>query len=256
VIDRRKDIYGSILSSCPSWASIRSQTDFEIRLIAQIKRVSGKITRSYDLLINILHDGKVAVQEVSTNALLPLWCPQRHINANGTFCIGLRADSSVNDAASAENWWRALEVFLSCQETAFESRKWPPTLQLSHGDAADIQLRAEALAQKLNREKDYEAAVAYNEGPIAGLSRHVSRITGRLTNPQAPCMCGYTRGSQIKHRKDCARDNNLCLVVLENRRRKAELSFWRALTGKLTCCGTIDDCPIRKEISNNGHTSG
>lgn len=245
MVGHRKEIFESILSTCPAWTSIRERDEFEIHFIAQIERGSGKLTRAYDLLMKVWTDERVTVQEVSKDRLLPISCPQRHINADETFCVGLRADYSVKDTASAEIWWQRLAVFLACQETAEESRKWPPMLQVSHGEAADLQLEAEELARKLDLAKAYEMAVAYDEGSIAALSKHVSRITGRLPRPRMLCACGYTDNGHVKSRQQCAGDNNLCLPVLEYRRRRAEMSFWREARGRLSCCGAIDDCPLK-----------
>jgi hypothetical protein len=228
------------------WATIRSKAKFDIRVSAQPPRGSGKLTRAYDLTLTVLFGGRVMVHETSRSQLLPISCAQRHINDDGSFCLGLRADVSVNDNAGAEIWWERLKIFLTCQETAAQSGKWPPILQVSHGGAADIQLEAEELAKKLGQARAYEDAVAYDDGPIAELSKQVSRVTGRLPKQRMPCDCGYTENGRVKRRQQCARDNNRCLPVLENRRRKAEAAFWRDRKGKVSCCGTIDNCPLNK----------
>lgn len=231
--------------ACPTWATIRTHDSFEIRFDAQPVRKSGKVARVYDIRITVGFDGKVTVQEASKNRLLPVLCPERHINDGGSFCIGLRADVGVGGTVSAAAWWQKLYVFLNCQETAEESGRWPPILQVSHGDAANIQVAAEELAERIDRKAEYENAVAYDEGPIAELCKQISRITGRLPKPRMPCVCGYTANGTVKRRRQCADDNNLCLPVLEYRRRKAEASFWKQLKGKAPCCGTMEYCPLK-----------
>lgn len=241
----QKDTLDLLVVTSLPWATITSRDQFGIRFRAQPIRASGEQTRPYDLSITVERDGKVIVKEASQNRMLPVSCPQRHINDGGAFCIGLGADVSVVDIPSAGAWWRTLEVFLTCQETADESGSWPDTLQLSHGDAAEIQLAAEKLAERLGQKYLYELAVAYDEGPIAELCRQVSRITGRLRRKRELCACGYTRNGRVKNRQDCARDNNPCLPVLEARRRREEARFWRQREAKFVCCGTMKVCPLK-----------
>ena len=249
MIDCQQEVLCKIVMACPPRAAISSQEEVGFRLRAQPARGSGRLTRAYDLVVAVSHDGRVTVQEHSANRLLPISCPQRHINDLGPFCIGLRADASVIDDLTAKLWWQNLELFLTCQETAEESGLWPPELQLSHGDAADFQLAAEQLAHELGWENEYRIAVAYDEGFIAELSKHVSRLTGRLPRKRESCVCGYTKNGRPKRRWECARDNNACLPVLEVRRRRAEAEFWKQRVGKISCCETMKVCPLRKIAS-------
>jgi E2 ubiquitin ligase family protein len=246
VIGHQQDVFDKLMMARPPWATISSWDQINFICHAQPARGSGKLTRAYDLVITIGNDRRVTVKEHSQNRLLPTSCPQRHINDSGTFCIGLRAETSVVDESSAKAWWQNLEIFLTCQETAEESGLWPPELQLSHGDAADFQVAAEQLAKKIGQEKAYQIAVAYDEGMIAELSKRVSRLTGRLSKKREACVCGYTENGRPKRRWQCARDNNPCLPVLEARRRRAEASFWRQREAKFSCCETMKICPLKK----------
>lgn len=240
-----KEIFDAIVMTCPAWVTIRVRNALEMHVDAQPVRKSGKLARVYDLRISVGNDGKVAAQEASANRLLPSSCPQRHINDGGIFCIGLRADIGVTGVCAAAAWWQKLDVFLNCQETAEAFGTWPPILQVSHGDAADIQIAAEKMAESIGRRTEYENAVAYDAGPIAELASQISKITGRLPNSRMPCFCGYTDNERIKRRQQCARDNNLCLLVLERKRRRAEADFWRERKGRISCCGTMKFCPLK-----------
>jgi hypothetical protein len=240
-----KEILAAIVATCPTWVTLRTHNTLDIYVDAQPPRKSGKLARIYDLRISVANDGKVTAQEASANRLLPSSCPERHINDGGVFCIGLRADIGVTEGITAAVWWQKLEVFLNCQETAEVSGRWPPLLQVSHGEAADFQVAAEKMAERMGKKTEYENAVAFDEGPIAELSKQVSKITGRLPQPRMPCFCGYTEDGRIKRRQQCARDNNLCLPILERRRRRAEADFWQERKRRVSCCGTMKICPLK-----------
>jgi hypothetical protein len=204
------------------------------------------VTRRYSLIV-ASDRGTVVVQERPQHRLLPESCPQRHINYGGSFCIGLCAGDLVQDESSAADWWTKLSVFLRFQETAHEIGEWPPLLQLSHGDAADIQLAAERLAEGLGLLEVYKEAVAFGVGPIAVYAREVSSLTGRLRNSNARCVCGWlTKHGRTKKRWQCAKDNDPCLPLLEAKRQKAERAFWNAYRNQ-RCCGTMRHCPLMAE---------
>jgi hypothetical protein len=75
------------------------------------------------------------------------FCPG-HINNDGLFCLGLRAGEGIT-VGTAAAWRTKLHSFLHCQETAAESGLWPAGTQISHGEAGDIELRAESAAAGL-----------------------------------------------------------------------------------------------------------
>jgi len=178
--------------------------------------------------------------------LLPTFCPDRHINSNGTFCLGLRAGHLVENTRTASEWWGKLLVFLNYQETAHETRTWPDYAQLSHGEeAAEIQLDAEDLARDLGVHEEYADAVRGNENAIATLARRVDLKTMHLRNGRAACVCGRIdkRGRPFL-RRQCWKAGVKCLPVLERRRLEAVSSFW-ATFGDTPCCGTMDGCLLR-----------
>lgn len=236
----------ALTTNIPSWATVVRISRDRFECTASPTRASGKSTRLYTLIVFVAAARSIEqifVAEVADKRLLPAACPMRHINENGTFCIGLRAGELVRDAVTAVGWWEKLRIFLTCQETAEETKAWPPLLQLSHGDAADIQLRAEALADDLGQRQAYDNAVAYGVGPIAEYARQVSGVTGRLRNGSAECVCRWrNKDGSIKMRRQCAKDNNPCLPVLEARRQKADRAFLKGW--HCGCCGTMDDCPL------------
>lgn len=210
-------------------------------------RAGGVLSRTYRIVVEEAQ-ATVLVRERDDASLLPEVCPDRHINPDGTFCIGLRAGHLVTDSGSAEIWWLKLQVFLTCQETAHETGLWPSFAQLSHGDAAaELQLVAEEEASQLGLLDEYNSAVRFDEGPIAVALRTVDAANKRLRNGRARCVCQHCdkRGRPLL-RRECWAKKLKCLPVLEFLRRQAVANFWAWHQSIGTqCCRTMKDCPLQ-----------
>lgn len=168
------------------------------------------------------------------------------MNSDGTFCLGLNAGSAITDAAKAQAWWKKLGVFLTCQETASETRNWPPRIEISHGRAGETEIQAENVAEQLGLLREYQLAVREDRGPIAQAVGRIRKTTGRLVNGRAACICGRKhRTGESFLRRDCWKANWPCLAMMEKQRRTEEHQFWKALIGRQPCCGTMDDCPLK-----------
>jgi hypothetical protein len=90
-------------------------------------------------------------------------------------------------------------VFLTCQDTAFETRNWPKTIEISHGETRITEVVAEDTAAKLGLLEEYQKAVREDAGIIAEAARRLNKLTGRLRNARARCLCGYTnKRGQLK----------------------------------------------------------
>jgi len=219
-------------------------------LIAAPVRSSGRRTRQYDLIVHEIA-GQLKVRESGSHPLLPQHCPQRHINGDGSFCLGLRAGEGICDASTARQWWDKLQVFLVCQETAHESGDWPSYAELSHGTAGEYQRRAEEVAQELGVLEHYRDAVNGNAGSIANVARRVDPFTLRPRNGRAPCVCGrLDRRRRARLRRECWKAQLACLAVLEFQRRKALDQFWSSFGKKIRCCGTMLNCPLKSAASS------
>ncbi|GKQ53573.1 hypothetical protein BRSPCE3_44280 [Bradyrhizobium sp. Ce-3] len=207
-------------------------------------RTSKTFTRLFEL--RLLHlDDDVSVSERHIGSTLPAFCPERHINPDGSFCIGLRAGEGIT-AETAPAWWDKLHAFALCQETAAETGFWPSEAQLSHGDAGEVELAAESAADQLGLRAAYREAVAFDTGLIASGLRKVDPRTGTLRNGRSACVCGRTdRRGRILLRRDCYRSGLGCPIALEHRRRIMVDRYWRSLRGHVTCCGTMQECPLR-----------
>lgn len=234
-----------MLDAAPFWACVGRRFGLEFRCEAAPPRASGAPTRIYHLIVCIGPTGAIEVREEPGHRLLPAFCPQRHMNENGSFCIGFRAGNLVTGAQRAAAWWNKLQVFLTCQETAHQTRTWPQRLEISHGAAGEIELLGEEVAESLGMRAEFEEAVQSNTGPIAYFVRRINKNTGHLLNGRAICPCGRKdRQDRPKLRRQCWKAGYLCLPMLERQRREAERTFWRNLKARVTCCGTMDDCPL------------
>lgn len=234
-----------ILSHVPDWATILSVDGSRADATGAPRQASGKPTRAFTLRIEASTNGTINVAE-AVKQHLPDFCPERHVNEGGDFCIGYDAGDNISEDQAAIDWWKKLQLFLICQETAHGSRHWPPTAQLSHGPAGTIQLAAERIAATLGRDQDYAQALQ-DRGPIANSLWQIVPGEKRFLNGRAECICGQIgRNGRKKLRKECRRHENPCLVLLEQARRDAERKFWSSLK-KTKCCGTMATCPLQPE---------
>jgi hypothetical protein len=243
---RRVSTLERLLQAVPVWASFTRMGNGSAAITAAVPRAGGTLSRRYSLVLTA-HGTYVSVKETDYVRLIPASCPDRHINPNGTFCLGLRAGHLVEDAKVAGEWWDKLLVFLTCQETAHETRTWPDYAQLSHGnEAAEIQLDAEDVARELGLHEEYKDTLRGNEGAITVMARRVDLKTMHLRNGRAACVCGRSdkrRGPLL--RRQCWKADLKCLPVLERQRQEAVKRFW-ATFDDTPCCGTMDGCPLHR----------
>ncbi len=237
-----------IRSSCPPWFNITEDTAQVIIGKAVIRMPTAARDFSIDLKIEGDSDQVFACEAV-IGAKLPASCPERHVNPNGSFCLGLDAETIVTDRDAAMIWWGLLHAFLELQQVAERTGVWPQRQALSHGDAGEHHFEALEAARKLGIEDEYHRML---EGDTAWFSQPFPRVhmSGtRLCNGTLPCPkgCKNNKGIPVL-RRDChKKEPIIALLFHERKRRKAEKEFWRELmrAGK-TCCGTMRACPLRK----------
>lgn len=197
-------------------------------------------------------------------ATLPDFCPERHINSDGSFCLGWASSAapSVADIDSANLWWGGLLQFLRGQLRAERARRWTAGATWAHGHAATHQAMAEAAAEQFGSR--FLAALAAGTVTVTrskvslpgrGRALHV-RLDGShiysvwedrkvVTNSRRACIC--EKGSIRRHRRlrDCGSHAEAAadLAHALHEWKRAEAQFWDALKGQ-KCCGTMDDCPL------------
>jgi hypothetical protein len=212
-------------------------------------------------------EGSPAAHEAA--GVLPSFCPQRHINRDGSFCLGWGDDAApeVSDLRTAESWWGYVMAFLRLQMRALKARRWTGP-EWAHGSAARHQLAAEQAAEKLGadvlddlRQRRVQVGWAPRRAPIGGRILKVKRrgsdwysvweSARRVVNKQQACICAA--GSIRHHRRlrNCG-DHALSAYQLATSLllwEEAEEQFWDIFSGT-QCCGTMTDCPLRATTTN------
>lgn len=237
--------------------------DDTLELQIELLRADG---RNVKYTIVAYADGpKVRAKEKAPQHL-PSFCPERHINIDGSFCLYWEGDSSLDvvDEASAMTWWETLYEFLLQQERAAKLRHWPTTEGWAHGDAAKFQQRAIEAAVRLGtyfvdslREGKLKIVpwrkMGKNQDSTLRLYREgvflysVWASQRRVVNKKQRCFC-KKRGGRHRYRlRTCSTHavDGADLVLALNDWERSEADFWRYV-GKENCCGTCDECPLNK----------
>lgn len=191
------------------------------------------------------------VSETKPGNIFPARCPERHIEAGGSFCLGLDRPA-VDDKESAAGWWEALRHHLMCQRMAHRSRIWPDAFALDHGSAGIWHKKALELAETLNLKEEYAAAHADEASWITGAQPKIADREGRPINGRAKCHLGCVwrkRGRRLPRlRVECdRREKFLELISIEKKRRTELVEYWRSVRRAGTiCCGTMRNCELGK----------
>lgn len=229
----------------------------------------GAATRSYSLELRATSEGGASVREHLPSMHLPCFCPERHINPDGTFCIYYGSEAALANGDAVAAWWESLAAFLNNQQYAEKWRVWPLASGLSHGDAAAHQLEMEAIADPLGWKDEILSSMFRSRGWLAGRLPRACKQLDRVLNVRMPCPRGCTRKHRLLRRRSCEIDSCApgcrrmhkpilradCphrnavenLVLHEYRRRRLEAEFFKALRkAGHQCCGTMKGCPLAK----------
>lgn len=231
---------------------------------------SGK-QQAFELSLSAV-DSRVSVRESQPGQVLPAFCPDRHINSDGTFCLGWGAQNPNNiiDEASARTWWSALVRYLSSQVTANKRKVWPGSENdRAHGDAAQYQETAESAARTLGLVFEHDLrngnfcirSDRRRRNPRLELYRSGKRIarvflnSGRLVKDRIACPCDAPAAPQIAACSDHAKS----LEVFTLAKYQQHLQEKRYLDGLVAegkqCCGTLQNCGLREASSRRARTA-
>lgn len=217
----------AVEASAPDWITDPTWSGDQLLLTARPRRPSGRPGRVYRLRIE---GDPLKVWEVPEHEglrLLPTICPERHVNSDGSFCLGLMPLSAQADQLDA--FWAILRAYLLCQDFAATQGRWPNGRWLSHGNAAYRQIEAEAAAAEAGLSERYRRALEFGEGWLAG------DLTPR-SSVRLPRVRPATARRQALE----------ALVDAERRRRAAEAAFADSLfCWGDRCCRTMHVCPLR-----------
>lgn len=190
-----------------------------------------------------------SVGELRPGTALPARCPERHIQHDQTFCVGLRP-ITITTTREANDWWRQLEQYLRCQGAAQSTHVWPPNHALDHGGAGIHHERALKIAAELEITEEYLSARLDEPSWITSRDIRLLDKRDRPINGRAPCPRGCRVKGRPAHavlRRNCPRRSKLLALVIEERKRRHELKrYWDFVkTQGVVCCGTMRDCPLR-----------
>jgi hypothetical protein len=226
-----------IAERAPAWFDIKEWDEESLCGRARPPR-TGWLDAGLDLRISVVGQS-AEVAELSPGTHLPAYCPERHIQPDSTFCLGLEP-RRVRSRRQADRWWTELQTFLVCQSIAADTLLWPPQYALDHGDAGRYHRLALRLAKDLGIEQAY--LDAYFDAPSWLTGEGVRKFglkAGRSHLPARP-----RRPPAIKHPKR-NRLRLMDLVAAEQKRRRALAEFWAvAANAGIPCCQSMRDCPL------------
>jgi hypothetical protein len=214
--------------------------------------------------IRITRQGQAVSAKEGRTVRLPPFCAERHINDDGTFCLFWQEgdDVPIRTPEDAARWWELLLAFLRRQQSVTALRFWPGFSDArAHGDAARYQFRAQAAAAALGP----SFAERLRTGRFSTRARkHLGRRrikliengvtvaavvfdpTPKLMTLRAPCKCD--QGARIRRPVRSCADHARVLadfIVALDQWQAAEEDFYNKIKlKKLTCCGTVDNCPL------------
>ncbi|MER9594064.1 E2 domain-containing protein [Mesorhizobium sp. M0244] len=239
-------------------ALVLSSTDTQLEVSLSILRTSGAVV-PFALHIEC-RKGLLTVHEVRSRHL-PEFCPERHINDGGTFCLywkpldGIEIDS----AEAATEWWSTVVAFLRLQLRAAKLRRWPNRRGRAHGNAAQYQHAAEGFARQLGLEDDLlEGGLRVVKGGRGAFGRALRLLrrghkilsvwqeVSRVVTVRRPCICG--QGDPPKAMICCGDHAAVAsqLVSSIDKMQQLEAAFMDMYADR-QCCGTMDECPLKTE---------
>ena len=256
-----------LYSVLPKWVGVTHRNGKRLQVSAIAQRPSGGTGSTYQLIIETPGADRVVVREDQECSILPRCCLERHINHDSTFCLRLGSTSPIKSRSSALGWWESLSDFLNHQDYAEKWHQWPIHAQLSHGVAAEIQLRMEELATPLGWKDELLSSIFRGDGWLANYLPQPATISDGLIRVRTPCPRGcrslhhpFTKeactrdkcvdGCRKQHppilRADCPQRPTVeALVRLEYSRRLKEQEYIEYLLGRdITCCRTMRRCPL------------
>lgn len=209
-----------------------------------------------------VEEGKLCAKETPTlPRQLPDFCPERHINGDGSFCLNLEVADPLHVAseASAQRWLRTLAAYLRLQLRVRNLRRWPGT-SWAHGLAGNHQWYAQRIATalgpefvddlaagRLRVEQPLEASASvallhlYRDGQLAYVVWGASGRVARLRQE------GVGKGRR-RRLQQLRSDQHAKLIALLAEAlwkwKEEEARFWEFYRDR-ECCGTMKDCPLR-----------
>jgi hypothetical protein len=240
----------AIAATLPRWARVLDDGVGWLKVEVAPPHQSGAPGDRFVLLIT--DDAPAAtVREAGLGSRLPAMCPERHINGDGSFCLGLNRPA-IKNCSDASSFWLTLRTYLLSQQFAEKHGRWPPGRGLSHGDAAHIQIKAEQAARRCGLEMEYAAALDHQAGWLAGPLPSLIYQTETRKDHVCPHSANDP-GNPLILRSGCRHCDALAeLITMEFARREAEAEFTKSARLQLTCCKSMLRCSLRSPLEQGG----
>lgn len=235
-----------------------------IECFVEIPWTRGKVV-SYYLIFERNKTGGIFVKENPLNRKLPDFCPERHINYGGYFCLGVNELDNllIIDEPSSDQWLNRLITYLKLQEKATILRNWDSDKEWMHGNAAEYQNVALISAKNLGNffvksinDKSIETKFFKRNSSsfltvlfLQNNFKYTINLTSKkVTRLRSSCPCdnkikGVRRiGRCGNHSKD------LYLLGLAHYLMTAkEQEFWAGwIKQGIKCCGFCTSCKLTK----------
>lgn len=216
------------------------------RTITGFALPKGSVWNPKGIHLTVFSVGRGARVKETDADRLPHWCPELHLNADRSFCLGLDA-WPITNLLRAQQWWADVEIHLRLLSVATRTRVWPQHSGLDHDEAGRHQRDARRLARRLGLDEALASVEAGEAGWIGDPDFALVDRFGRRVGLRATCRCGCRRkdGKAFAWR-DCPRRRDLTrLILLERARRLSLLEFWESARRlEKRCCGRMRDCPL------------
>ena len=246
-----------LMALCPINFSPTSRQSNSILGVYSIDASTSVHPTSFSLRIAQRGD-LLVVSEAIVGSALPESCPERHINPDGTFCIGVDAGANLATEKEYLDWWSLLDQYLQAQCVASRTKVWPIHKGLAHGGAGETQLRTIEIACRMGILDVYERHVTGGETWLGELlteykrqrdklcvkSDNIVRVTEVAKRRILEGVYGRApRRMSNRKRLSLIRE----LLETECKREFQEMEFWHSfLDSGATCCHTMVNCPLRR----------
>lgn len=257
-----------LLEAKPDWVDVitRKPTMLEVKVRSQ--KDSGAPGELYFITVKTVGADCIKAFETPAHRRLPKCCIERHINDDASFCLYLNSTRPVSDVHGANGWWAILGKYLSNQDFASKHGLWPRDQGLSHGTAADTQIRMEEIADPLGWKSEVLDSVFRGRGFLfeKPLRQYKDKKMG-FVNLRSPCPRGCKK-LHFSHKNlsckggecevSCNKSHKAILRAscpnrevieklnrLEILRKSQEDQLVSILRKKGTnCCGSMRNCPL------------
>ena len=208
-----------------------------------------------------VHQKVDELQVKATNGRYPSLCPNRHINLDGWFCLGLKEE--LNELTIKE-WIQYVKEFLNAQNQCEINGVWPRDIkEWAHGAGAIYQKKVEkfyiefkqnslgvslddlTVTEKINKYGKKFYHLFFNKKHI------LVGYENQVLNKRQPCLC---RDNGIKKHRTIGKCPKKCAEIIfsvavnDFLLKKAEKEFWESWNASEynNCCGTMKNCELMK----------